>query len=498
MIKLKKLIKDIPNCIIKGSKEILISGINSNSKLIGPGNIFIAKRGKTYDGNQFILEAIQAGACAVVTDLFDPSLKNVVQIIHPNPSSIEASLATQYYDNPSHELLMVGITGTNGKTTTSFLIKHLLDHFFGRCGLIGTIEYMLGEHCYQATHTTPDVITNHKLLREMRYQHCKAAVMEVTSHALDQGRVNNIDFDVAIFTNLTHDHLDYHQTFEHYAQTKAKLFENLGKEKSPKKFPKWAIYNADSPWSTSMLSQTSAHILSYGIEQQSDVQATNIVLESHQTRADVIYQGKSYSCVWPFIGRFNVYNCLAVMAVGISQGFDIKEMAHYLSQPFAVPGRLEPIPNDLGLKIYVDFAHTDDALTNVLKNLRELQSHPGRLIVVLGCGGDRDQTKRPKMAQACQAYADRCLITSDNPRSEDPIKICQDIAQGFTCSDFYQIEIDRKKAIQMAISSLHPEDILLIAGRGHETHQIFSHNIIEFDDRKVAAECCALLLSKKL
>src|ERR1700733_5653304 len=237
-MKLKKLLKDLPVHQVRGSKEIEITGICANSKLVAPGNLFVAKKGRSVDGAQFIPEAISAGATAIITDIFDPTIKNVTQIICSDIPSIEGQLAAQYHQFPSEELLMIGITGTNGKTTTSFLIKHLLDKEQRPCGLIGTIEYIIGSHRYQATHTTPDVASNHKMLREMLYQECHAAVTEVTSHALDQGRVSNINYDVAIFTNLSHEHLDYHHTMEEYSLAKSKLFRMLQSQPSPgKKYP---------------------------------------------------------------------------------------------------------------------------------------------------------------------------------------------------------------------------------------------------------------------
>lgn len=494
MMKLKKLLKDISGYQVKGSKDILITGVTANSKVVSWGNLFIAKKGKTHDGVHYIPEAIKAGAAAIVTDLFDPSLKQTVQIIHPNVASIESALVANYYQHPSQEMFMVAITGTNGKTTTSFVIKNLLDRFIGPCGLIGTIEYIVGEQRYQATHTTPDVASNHKMLREMVNQGCRSAVMEVTSHALDQGRVDKIDFDVAIFSNLTLDHLDYHGSMENYAAAKKRLFDQLGKE-TKKKRAKWAIVNQDSPWSSRMVESCSANILSYGIENRADLQASHISLEKHGTRAKVTYQGQTIDCYWPLVGRFNVYNCLAAMAVGLSQNIPLEVIVSHISQISFVRGRLQPVENHLGLKIYVDFAHSDDALSNVLQTLKEVQVAKGRLIVVFGCGGDRDRSKRPKMAKACENYADLCIVTSDNPRSEDPHKICEEIITGFTKSGIYQVEVDRKAAIQKAVEIAQPDDIILIAGKGHETYQIFAHKTIEFDDCKIATDICAQLAS---
>ncbi len=488
-MKLKKLLTGITGCVVKGSREINITGINANSKLIAPGNLFIAKKGKTYDGGYFIPEAIEAGACAIATNLLDPSLKQIVQIIHPCVSSIEGDLVANYYQHPSQELLMVGITGTNGKTTTSFIIKNLLDQFCGPCGLIGTIEYIVGGYRYQADRTTPDVATNHKMLREMVTQGSRSAVMEVTSHALDQGRINKIDFDIAVFSNLTGDHLDYHGTMENYCAAKNRLFAHLGKEKSKKRKLKWAIVNQDSPWTSKILERCSANMLTYGIEAQADLQASAIRLEQEGTRAKVSYQGQTVDCHWPLVGRFNIYNCLAAMAVALTQEIPLKTIASAMCQLPEVRGRLEAVQNSLGLKIYVDFAHSDDSLLNVLGTLRELQ-RKGRLIVVFGCGGERDRTKRPEMARACESCADLCILTSDNPRREDPYKICEEVIKGFTKQGSYQVEVDRRKGIQKAIELANQEDIILIAGKGHESYQIFAHKTIEFDDCLVASEIC--------
>ena len=404
-------------------------------------------------------------------------------------------MSANYYEHPSQELLMTGITGTNGKTTTSFIIKNLLDSFIGSCGLIGTIEYLIGNHRYQATRTTPDVTTNHKMLREMLLQGCRSAVMEVTSHALDQGRVDKIEFDIAVFSNLTLDHLDYHGTMENYGSAKKKLFEMLGKEKSHKQRAKWAIVNQDSPWTSFMLQGCLANVLSYGIDQPADLQASNIRLEQQETKALISYQGQSFECTWPLVGRFNVYNCLAAMAVPLSQNIPLENIVNHMANMKFVRGRLQLVNNCLGLKIYVDFAHSDDALLNVLATLKEVLPSKGRLIVVFGCGGDRDRSKRPKMAEACEKYADLAIITSDNPRSEDPHQICEEVSTGFTRQDVYQIECDRKAAIQKAIVIASSEDMILIAGKGHETYQIFAHKTIEFDDCKVAAEICTQLNS---
>lgn len=356
--------------------------------------------------------------------------------------------------------------------------------------MIGTIEYIIGETRYQATRTTPDVNSNHKMLREMVAQGCKSAVMEVTSHALTQGRVDGIDFDIAIFSNLTLDHLDYHLTMDHYCDAKCTLFRSLkaGQKKSKKPYPKLAVVNVDSPWHHKILSECPSHVLTYGIDNIADLRASDIELTSTGTRFTMSHKGDAAICTSPLVGRFNVYNCLSAAAVALSQGVKLAAIAEKISTFPPVNGRLEPVANPLGLKIYVDFAHSDDALVNVLSTLQELKK--GKIITVFGCGGDRDTTKRPKMAQASEEFSDLSIVTSDNPRSEDPLAICKEIIAGFKKQNQIHVEIDRKKAIEHAIKTATPDDIILIAGKGHETTQIFSHKTIEFDDRKVAHQLC--------
>lgn len=486
-MKLKKLIKNIPIQLVKGSKEIEITGICVNSKLVAPGNLFVAKKGSALDGSQFIPEAISAGASAILTDIFDPSLKEITQLVHPDVTSIESQLAAHYYQFASRELFMVGITGTNGKTTTSFITKHLLEALGNSCGLIGTIEYVIGQQRYQATRTTPDVASNHKMLREMVLHGCQAAVMEVTSHALDQGRVNHVEFDVAVFTNLTVDHLDYHHTMDGYCLAKNRLFSTMNTSKKYKKYAKTAVVNSDSPWHKRMLENSSAAVMTYAIDTKADLQASNIDMTGPGTSFDITYKENTITCFSPLTGRFNVYNVLAAISVALTKGFALDNIVECLSSFSVVPGRLEQVLNSRGLRVFVDFAHSDDALTNVLECLKEIKGD-GKIITVFGCGGDRDQTKRPLMARAAEEHSDICIVTSDNPRSEEPSKIAEQIVKGFKSAKNHLVELDRYKAIEKAIAMASKDDIILIAGKGHEPYQVFSHKIIEFDDRKVAAE----------
>lgn len=485
-MKLKRLIKDLPDAEVKGSKEIEITGICAHSQQVAPGNLFIAKKGKTFDGTQYIPEAVQTGAVAVLNDIFDPSLK-VSQIIHPNVSEIEAKLASAFHQRPSQELLMVGVTGTNGKTTISYLLKHLFDTCKKTCGLIGTIEYLIGNHAVRATHTTPDVTTNQKMLRDMINHDCKAAVMEVTSHALHQGRVKEIAFDVGIFTNLSPEHLDYHGTMEAYCHEKRKLFESLDPgNKKGEGYPKAAIVNVDDAWADEMIKGCRVPLITYSIVNPSDLRATDIQLKAEGISYLLEYRGETYSVSLPLIGRFNVYNSLATIACGISQNIPIDTILKAVKTFPPVPGRLELVKNPRRLKVFVDFAHTPDALSNVLKTLKELTN--GRLITVFGCGGDRDPYKRPKMGRISEEYSDLTVITSDNPRSENPGKIIDEIAHGFQDPSRFVVKEDRREAIAEAIRIAQPDDLILIAGRGHEPYQTFAHQTVEFNDREVAED----------
>ena len=486
-MKLKKLLKEIPSLQIRGSKELEITGVCANSKLVAPGNLFIARKGRSHDGAVFIPEAIAAGAAAILTDFYDPLLnRSIAQLIHPDASSIEGLVAAHYYGFPAQELFMVGITGTNGKTTTSFLVKHLLDTLVAPTGLIGTIEYIIGTHRYQATRTTPDTSSVQKMLRDMQNQGCLNAVMEVTSHALDQGRVDCIDFDAAIFTNLSLDHLDYHLTMDNYALAKNRLFRSLDPSSKKKQVQaaKTAIFNRDSPWSEKVVQGCRAKWLTYGIVEEADLTATDIRFALDRTQFSLNYQGKKAPLSSPLIGRFNIYNCLAAASVGLSMGLPLSDIAEALAEAPHISGRLEQVPNPLGLKIYVDFAHSDEALLNVLECLKEFKT--GRIITVFGCGGNRDASKRPKMAQVCEELSDLVIVTTDNPRNEDPAEIVKQIFKGFSKPERHQIEFDRSAAIKQAVEEATEDDIVLIAGKGHEPYQIFSHHTIEFDDRKVA------------
>lgn len=454
-MKLKHLIKDL-DVVVKGSKEIAITGISSDSRTVSPGNLFIAKRGATHDGTQFISQAVNAGAAAIATDIYDPFIKQT-QVIHPCVASLEAKLAARYYGSPSDDLEMAGVTGTKGKTTTSYLIKHFLDGIGHPCGLIGTVETIVGSNRFFSTLTTHDAIANQKLLKEMLLQQCKAAVLEVSSHGLEQGRVAEIGFDLAVFTNLYPDHLDYHKTLDAYAAAKKKLFAQAER----------AIVNADSYWG--QFPGTS-----FGIE-KGEIRAVDLMLAADGAQFSI--EGCRFHS--PLIGRFNVYNALGAIAAALALGAKLDALPDLLATFPGAPARLQRIGN-----IIIDFAHTGEALENVLQTLKEISK--GRVIVVFGCGGNRDPQRRAGMAQAADKWADVSIVTSDNPRHEDPREIAKQIISAFHNPPL--VELDRKKAIQMAIGMAKSEDLVLIAGKGHEKVQIFGSQSVPFDDAAVAKE----------
>lgn len=484
MAKLKRLLKEISPVEVLGSKDVEITSITSNSKLVAPGALFVARRGSTFDGNRFIPEAISSGAVAVLSDVFDPSL-TVTQLIVNDVAVVEAQIAIAFWQNPSKELIMVGITGTSGKTTTSYIVRHLFSTLGINSGLIGTVVYITGDHQCEASHTTPDVITTQRLLREIVKSGSRACVMEVSSHALSQGRIAGIDFDIAIFTNLTHEHLDYHKTMEAYADAKNPLFRTLG---TGSKKEAVAILNAQDPWMERIAKGMQQKRITYAIEGAADVVASSLNLMASSTTFVMTYAGRTVPVITPLVGRYNVANTLAASAALLSRGYSLEEIAEGLKSVSPPPGRLQRVGNALGLTIYVDYAHKEDALRKVLPALRE--STKGRLITVFGCGGDRDREKRPLMAHAVEELSDFAIVTSDNPRSEDPLSIIQEICKGFTHTN-YTVLPDRKEAIDKAVHLASPDDVILIAGKGHEKYQIFAHETVPFDDCQVAAECCA-------
>ncbi len=479
---LQILLKAIQPVKVGGSLDRDITAICYDSRKVVEGALFVALPGEKADGTQFIDSAIDRGAAAVVSE--KPGLATRAAAIEvTNARHALADLAAAYFRQPSHKIKVVGVTGTNGKTTTTFLIKHILDTDFLRCGLIGTVRYVVGERELPATRTTPESADVHELLWQMRSAGCKSCAMEVSSHALALDRVRGVEFDAGVFTNLTQDHLDFHRTMDAYFETKASLFSGIRDQKKKKGR---AIINGDDRHGAKLADRFSRdmEVITYGLGRDAQFRAGDVKMDFGGTTFQLSAVGKTYLVRMPLIGMFNVYNSLAALATAHALGVSVRSAVHSLASAPAVPGRLQAIPAQKPFRVFVDYAHSDDALTNVLRTLREL--NPARLIVVFGCGGNRDRAKRPKMAAAVDALADHAIITSDNPRKEDPIAIIEDIRPGFRRLRPDCVP-DRREAIFHAIAMAQPRDIILLAGKGHETYQEFADHTVPFDDAAIAA-----------
>lgn len=480
-MKLEALLSQTPTVLVDGSAEREIRSIAYDSRKVVPGSLFVALKGEKVDGTEFVPQAVEKGAEAVVAEE-GVARSQATSIVVPDARKALADLAAAFYEHPSRYLKVAGVTGTNGKTTTAFLIKHICDQALLRAGLIGTIRYQIADEILPAARTTPESLDVHELLWKMRSAGCKSVAMEVSSHALVQHRVRKVEFDAAIFTNLTQDHLDYHKTMDAYFEAKSLLFGRLQRQLHKKG---QAVINFDDRYGHQLIQRYSGHIpiISYGLGLRADFRASNVRSDFNGTSYQLDAAGKSFLVRLPLIGQFNVYNSLAAIAGAYAMGVDVRTSVLALASAPAVPGRLEAVPGQRNFKVFVDYAHTDDALINVMKTLRELQ--PARLIVVFGCGGNRDRSKRPRMGAAVDQYADYAIVTSDNPRKENPEAIIEDIKPGLRRGN-YEVVVDRKDAIARAVALAQARDIVLIAGKGHETYQEFADKTVPFDDVSMA------------
>ncbi|HKM43713.1 MAG TPA: UDP-N-acetylmuramoyl-L-alanyl-D-glutamate--2,6-diaminopimelate ligase [Limnochordia bacterium] len=461
---------------IRGTDYIEISGISYDSRTTKPGDLFVAISGMRVDGHDFVYEVAQKGAAALLVEEEIPDLA-LTQVIAKNTRYALGLVSANFYNHPAQKLRVLGITGTNGKTTSTYLVKSILEQAGYKVGLIGTIETVIGDIVLESGRTTPESLDLQRLFSEMVEKGMDYVVMEVSSHALDLGRTAGISFVGALFTNLSQDHLDFHTTMEEYFSAKAKLFKHL---EGP------AIINADDAWGTKLLALPSVRSCTYGVEKEADFRAEKIQLEN----GGVSYILKSEVGQIPIhlklTGYFNVYNSLGAAALCLSQGVSLAEIREGLMAAPGVPGRFERIENDLGLNVVVDYAHTPHGLENVLISARELTPQ-GRLIIVFGAGGDRDMTKRPLMGAVAARLADVVILTSDNPRSEDPAVICSSIEKGLLSTNpqvDYAIIVQRRAAIDRAIRMATPDDLVIVAGKGHETYQESALGRIHFDDRE--------------
>ena len=481
-MKLEVLAKDIQPISVAGPRDPEILGVVCDSRHVRPGYLFVAVPGAKQDGGLFVEDAIERGAVAVVSENDAKFRKDVSHMRVADARLALARLACVMNGEPTDQLQMVGVTGTNGKTTTAYMIRDILSADGRNPGLIGTVEYVVGARTIPASRTTPDAPTIQALLAQMVAAGCRSAVMEVSSHALAQRRTAGIDYDVGIFTNLSRDHLDYHKTFEDYFEAKSLLFKGLGKGRKHAV----AVVNIDDPWGQKLarLPDLAADVLTYGLSVEATVRAEELELGPGGSTFRVRTTWGAAKVTTNLMGRFNVYNALAAIAACSALGTDLDVMVSALSSMAAVPGRLEEVKTGKNFQIFVDYAHTDDALEHVLRTLREITK--GRLVVVFGCGGNRDRTKRPVMGRIAAQGADYSIVTSDNPRNEDPAQIIAEIREGFGNASNVETLEDRAEAIKKAIDMAGKGDVVLIAGKGHENFQEFANRSIPFDDRQVA------------
>jgi len=482
-MKLKDLLESVTTLEVAGSGNPEIEGIAYDSRQIRPGWLFVAVAGEQTDGSDYIPDAISKGAVAVVSESSRALGVDVAHIQVPRARRALAEIANAYFGDLSHHMKVVGITGTNGKTTTSYMIRNILRDGGFLPGLLGTVAYEVGVHVLPATRTTPEAPDIHSMFQRMHEHGCDSVVMEVSSHALALERVHGIDFSVSVFTNLTQDHLDYHRNMDAYFDAKARLFRARENSRGGS-----AVINIDDAWGARLAAEPeiTSEILTYGFEDRAQVRASAASVDVHGTRFKVSTPWGNGKVHLQLLGRFNIHNALAAIAAGGLCNIELKRMIRSLENIDAIPGRLELVSRRKGRQVFVDYAHTDDALRNVLSTLREICK--GRLIVVFGCGGNRDRGKRAKMGQAACELADYSIITSDNPRKEDPGAIVGDIIQGHDDKSRFEVVLDRRKAIEQGIGMMARKDILLVAGKGHEDYQELDGIVIPFNDRNVIEE----------
>ncbi len=486
-MRIETILQVIQPMTVKGPRQADIRGIACDSRQVRPDYLFVALRGTREDGAKYVEDAIQRGAVAIVSEHNDWARRDITHIRVEDARRAVAEIACAFHDHPSARLEMVGVTGTNGKTTTTFMIRDILRAAGRKPGLIGTVMYEMGARCIPANRTTPEAPDLQSMLAQMLTAGCSSAVMEVSSHALEQKRVWGIDFDVGVFTNLTRDHLDYHVTMERYFGAKTLLFRGLGQMEKRAA----AVINLDDAWGQQLANTGGgwSSLVTYGFHPGALVRAVNVELGPQGSSFTIESPWGSAGVRLGLMGRYTVSNALAAFAACATRGLRPDFIAGVLAQFHSAPGRLEPVPNRRGLQVYIDYAHTDDALSNVLTTLREVA--PRRLIVVFGCGGDRDRSKRPRMGGVAGLLADVSILTSDNPRSEDPAGILREIAAGMPDGARFETIPEREVAIARALEIARDGDVVLIAGKGHENYQEFARTVIPFDDREVARRLLA-------
>ncbi len=475
-MKIEEILKGLTYTVLSGDKSIEINNPQYDSRKIKCGDMFFAIGGFNVDGHNFISKAIENGAKTVVVEKDVTLVEGITFIKVENGRRALAIAASNFYNNPSKKMKIMGITGTNGKTTSAFMLKGILEAKGYKVGLIGTIANYIGNKEIHTEKTTPESLELQQLFKDMVDSDIDYCVMEVSSHSLDLDRVYGIEFSQGIFTNLTQDHLDFHKTFENYFNAKSKLF----------KICKHSVVNVDDSYGIKLLEKINSRVTTYSIEKESDLKGTDINLESTGIIFNLKGNEKTYKVQLPIPGRYNVYNALGCIGAALDEGIDMDTIIESLSK-VTVPGRCENLTlgMNLGFQVIRDYSHTPDSLKNILENLRELTK--GKLICIFGCGGDRDRTKRPIMGEIGTELSDIAIITSDNPRSEDPYMILEDIKAGVEKSNYKLIE-NRREAIKTALLLGEKDDIIVIAGKGHETYQILKNETIHFDEKEVVLE----------
>ena len=485
---LGSLLKGVETLSVSGPLSPIVANLSLDSRRVVPGALFFAIKGAHVDGARYVVEAISRGAVAVVSESPRPAaVSQVTWVRVPNVRRALAEMSRRFYRHPENALRIFGVTGTNGKTTVATLLQYLLKGAGTPTGLIGTVQYDLGARTLPAYRTTPESLELYALFDRMRAEGCRAVAMEISSHAIAQERVFGLPVEIAAFTNLTQDHLDYHGTLESYFETKLKLFDGgVGVA------PKHAVVNKDDPYGRVLCARLPASVArtTFGISPDADVRAESVSLNAGGSVFEVIWPEGRATVRTSLPGLYNVSNILTVLAMGRAAGFDIAAWIKPIADFSGVPGRMERIDVGQPFNVFVDYAHTDDALNNALRMLRDVTR--GRLLVVFGCGGNRDRAKRPRMVRAVQKWADLAWATADNPRKEPLAQIFDDMRAGVEAPDRIRRIDDRREAIAAAFENACPLDTVLIAGKGHETYQEFADTVIPFDDRQVARELLSL------
>ncbi|NLI60684.1 MAG: UDP-N-acetylmuramoyl-L-alanyl-D-glutamate--2,6-diaminopimelate ligase [Clostridiales bacterium] len=476
-MKLRELLKGIDYIKIEGLQDRPVNDLHYDSRKVTPGSLFFCIKGLTVDGHDYTDQAVSKGAKTLVLERDVAIEGDVTKVFVPNSRTAMAYMARNYYKNPTKDIKLIGITGTNGKTTITYLVKSILENTGEKIGLIGTISNMIGDKIIPSRFTTPESLDLQKLLRDMRDEKVDSMIMEVSSHSLSLGRVESCEFDIGVFSNLSQDHLDFHSSMDEYRDAKARLFRQS----------KLAIINIDDENGRWIKEGVATKVYTYGIYKEADIYARDLVISHKEVTFNLHTPKGSIPIELGIPGIFSVYNALAAASVCYALGISLESIAHGLKQVKAVNGRFELLDTGRDYSVILDYAHTPDGLENILKTAKEFTK--ARLITLFGCGGDRDQGKRPVMGEIAGKYSDLCIITSDNPRSEEPMEIIRQIQAGVEKTPCpYKIIEDRRKAIEYALHNAQEGDVVILAGKGHETYQIIGDKTIHFDEKEIVSE----------